>query len=225
MYNDNDQYMKVTDISNKYITNVDNKALMKSKLYSKNQQLLYSSQGEFIVNDKCLTTNMDGDLVYFDDCKKDKNQTWELYNDKITLSEQKNKCLTSDNGNLKVLECKNDNEMQNWNVEQPDVNKSTDYVLPKYKGKIVVLVESDNPWYLNKDITIPLQYSNKYDEFSKKCGNIDYNKDEEYAQYSQNTEHFTQNIESDNTTQTHIILLLLLIVGALIFYKCIIKKN
>lgn len=213
----NDDFMKLTNISNKYLTNIDNEAKMKSKLYSKNQQVLYSMQGELMVNDKCLTSDISGNNVYFDECRKDKNQSWELYGDRITLLNGKNKCLASDDEKLKVIDCSNNNEMQSWNIEQPDVNRSSDFILPTYKGKMVVLVDSDKPWYLNNDTTIPLIYDNKYNDFSNKCGKF------ESDLQKNNIEHFTE--KENNKNQTHIILLLLVTVVILVGYKFMYYKK
>jgi Ricin-type beta-trefoil lectin domain len=227
MYNEDSNCMKLANISDKYLTNIDDKAKMKSKVYSKNQKVLYNIQGELMVDDKCLTSDISGNDVYFDECRKDKNQAWQLYDDKIVLSEDKSKCLTSDNTQLKVTDCDNKNEMQSWNVEHPDVNKSTDYILPKYKGKMVVLVDSDHPWYLNNDTTIPMAYSNKFNDYSNQCGNFDI-APEVVSCNDKGTEHFTDNTDNtdnkENKTQTHIILLLIAIVIIMVVYK-VYSKN
>ncbi len=43
--------------------------------------------------------------------------------------------------------------------ELPDINANKIDTNKRYKGKTVVLVDSDNPWYQN-DTTVPIEYKN-----------------------------------------------------------------
>ena len=65
--NENSDIIKLTNIKNKYLTRINDKAKMKSKLFSNNQSVAYTTQGELIINGKCLTQKQN-DQVEFDKC-------------------------------------------------------------------------------------------------------------------------------------------------------------
>ncbi len=225
--NDKEQ-IKIVDTENKYLTMVDNKAKMKSKMFSNNQSVSYSAQGELIVNDNCLTVKPDN-KVKFDKCTKEKNQLWNMDNDKIYPHSAPNMCLFSDNEKVELKDCFDDNGSNDENikmsVEDQDTERTSDYQLKKYKGKTIVLVESDNPWYLNKDSTIPMKYK-KDIELTKKQyrNNADYG-----SHHNTEFEHFSEKNnnkeENDSISQNQIILLLLMIVVILFVYKKILNSS
>ncbi|ATZ80374.1 hypothetical protein BMW23_0316 [Bodo saltans virus] len=132
--------------------------------------------------------------------------------------------LTIDNDYINIGH-NNDSEL--IDIESIDT-KSTDINYAKYKGKVVVLVDSNNPWYMNTDNTIPLQYTNtnpiKYSDSS-----IENKEDIAHAKYEHfknSNENLNENENTDikNNAQT-IILILLFIVFVLIIYKFYIKDD
>lgn len=86
-----------------------------------------------------------------------------------------------------------------------------DYNSEKYKGKGVVLVDSDNPWYLNDDESIPwpiqrVQTKGESIKVAKEVVVVD-NKPKQVEE------------KDDEKSQTNIIFILLVIFVILILYK------
>jgi hypothetical protein len=208
---DNDK-IKLTNVENNYITMVNGKPKLKGKRYSKNQLISYNAQGELMINDKCLTKNQNE--IVFSDCTKQDNQMWKIYEDKISPSADNNKCLTSNNEEIILSEC-NNTDVQSWNMEYPDINKTTDTHYPEQKGRSVVLVDSDNPWYLNIDTTIPLLYDTKLN-----LENMKYKNHADIEEYNKKRiEHFENTNNTDDNVQTHILILLGILIIILGVYK------
>ena len=99
------------------------------------------------------------------------------------------------------------NENNNNNTYKP-IN---DYDSEKYKGKGVVLVDSDNPWYLNDDESIPWPQVDRVpsQQSTKVVKNVIV------------TDNKTTHVEEkeEEKSQTNIIFLLLIIFVILILYK------
>jgi hypothetical protein len=93
-----------------YLTNNDNKAKMETNLSSSKQDISYNTQGELIIDGKCLT-NIEGNSYTNDEYSDDSE----------------------------------------WDVNMSNINIDPNNY--EYKGKTVVLVNSNNPWYINTDIT------------------------------------------------------------------------
>lgn len=166
LFNGDMRDMKLTSTSGKYLTMIDNEgnkklARVKSKQNSERQTLSYNAQGELISDGKCLTYSDQNTPVFFDSCDtNNKYQKWNLENGKIKAHTEYDKCLTVGNSDsVHLKECQDIDE-QTWDSEESDVRTSSDYGWDKYRGKTVVLVASDNPWYINKDTTYPVKYSN-----------------------------------------------------------------
>jgi len=74
-----------------------------------------------------------------------------------------------------VVESCDDSDKQSWQTEQSSDDSIDPFKWTDYFGKTVVLVEADDPWYLNKDTTLPLKYvSGKFDQDLKYRQNADY---------------------------------------------------
>jgi hypothetical protein len=166
LFNGDMRDMKLTSsASGKYLTMVDSEgnkklARIKSKQNSERQTLSYNVQGELISDGKCLTYLDQNTPVFFDSCDtNNKHQKWNLENGKIKAHTEYDKCLAVGNSDSVYLKGCQDIDEQTWNTEDPDVGTSSDFGWDKYKGKNVVLVASDNPWYINKDDTYPVKYS------------------------------------------------------------------
>lgn len=163
-----DKNIKLMNVSNKYLTMIDNDneqiAKSRTKLGSSKQTLSYNAQGELITDGKCLTYNKNND-VYFEPCNNNKTQKWNILNDKVKPQYKYDSCLSSstDNDIINIQQCANNDE-QSWNTESSDVTNSSDYVLPQHNGKSIVLVSVDSPFYLNTDVTTPMAY--KKDELN-----------------------------------------------------------
>ncbi len=162
--------MKLTSTSGKYLTLLEGEGSstgkklvkLKSKQSSERQTLSYNAQGELISDGKCLTYSDQNSPVYFDSCEpNNKQQKWNMTNGKISPHTGHDKCLTVGNSDSVYLKECQDLDEQSWNSEESDISTSSDYGWDKYKGKTVVLVASDNPWYINEDTTYPMKFSNK----------------------------------------------------------------
>lgn len=149
--------MKLTSMSGKYITsdNESHDAIL-SISKNNNQVMTYNAQGELIINDKCLTHENSG--LYFDACNKSDKQKWTSVKNTIRPQNDKSKCVTATNSdNVNISEC-NDSISQDWVSEYTYNTNNTDFEWQNHFGKTVVLVESDNPWYLNDGSTERQQY-------------------------------------------------------------------
>lgn len=240
MENKNSDNIKLINKKHKYLTKIDNEARMKSKLYSNNQSISYNVQGELIINNECLTKKEKN--IEFSKCEKNKNQFWNIDKNKIFPVSNPDLCIFSDKENIELKKC-TDDEKTIMNIEDSDTDKTTDYRLKKYKGKTIVLVDSDNPWYLNKDTTIPMDFHNELVSTPKL-----YRDNADYSDFSNNEfEHFKTtnsfNIknkakakknnennekkgnENESLLQNHVIFLLLIVVVLLFIYKKINKSN
>jgi len=207
----NDYPIKLTNIENKYLTMIDKKPKIKSKIFSKNQKISHGKNGELIVDGKCLFGTLN-DNLYFGNCDSNDNNNddnkWIIDTNNKNVRNKNNKCLTSnDDDDIILKTCDNSISSQLWDIENSDIQSPSDYSYQNYRGKSVVLVDSDNPWYLNHDTTVQLQYDKSLYLKNNGCNDS-------------KVEQFTNDTESDTSiTQSHIILILLLIVGVLISYK------
>lgn len=219
-YKDDPHFMKLTNTETKYITKMDDDVKLKNKIYNKNQKISYNTQGELIMDDKCLTYN--NNKIYFDKCNNKTDQMWDIYDNNIHPLENPEKCLSSFGDNIEMKDCADNSEASIWNVENSDSDKSSDYRLPEYKGKTMVLVDSDDPWYLNKDVTLPIIYNKKLDLTGKK-----YQKFASYDNKLHEGREMFNNLNNDNTnnTQSQIVYLLILIIVILCIYKYLCTKK
>jgi hypothetical protein len=159
----NPNKFKLSSHDGSLITKYDNKLSLKTpQPYLQNIQ--YTVQGELMMGDKCLSTNNSSD-VYIDTCNGKINQKWFPYKNKF-VSEKNKKCLTSNDSDVITSTCDsefgrtsdndNTNDLQEWNVQETDFYLNKPVVVP---GKSVVLVDSNNPWYINKNVDrIPQKY-------------------------------------------------------------------
>jgi Ricin-type beta-trefoil lectin domain. len=151
--------MKLTHAMDKYVTMIDGNAVLKPEQESAHQSLSYNVQGELITSGKCLTYLDENYPVFYGPCAGDKKQKWHIFDNKISPQHDNHKCLTVKDNSLYIKQCNESNDKQNWTVENTNIiNSSWD----KYHGKTVVLVESNNPWYINNDTTDVME--NKYKE-------------------------------------------------------------
>jgi hypothetical protein len=155
--------IKLTDNSNKYLTVVDGNIKLKSKQTGLKQIFGYNTQGELIADGKCMTLNKNNNMIYLEDCdESNDNQKWAIGNDKIRQyisNDNKDRCVELNNDMLILNEC-NNSDIQKWNTEND--NDSNTFSWQKFKGKNVVLVEADNPWYINTDDKYELKYPREF---------------------------------------------------------------
>lgn len=151
--------IKLISTSNKYLamSHGNNKAELRVKQNTENQNLSYNAQGELIIGDKCLTYSGGSLPVYFEKCDDNNRQKWNLNGKNIVSRNDITKCLTSEENELYVKNC-SDEDSQHWDTEGSDNVSHTDYSWDKYQGKTVALVESDNPWYINQNDTVQMKY-------------------------------------------------------------------
>lgn len=151
--------MKISSMSGKYIT-ADNEAKnikLKSKAKTNDQLLSYSAQGQLVIGDKCVTyPTGSGNPLFLTDCVGDDKQNWNLVGNSIRPDVDGEQCMSSKSDIITTSNCDN-SDSQSWQTEHSDDSEDS-FKWTNYFGKTVVLVESDDPWYLNKDTTIPMQY-------------------------------------------------------------------
>jgi hypothetical protein len=160
---------KLKDYDNRYITNLDDDLVLRDKNYERYQQIIYTSNGELNINNKCINMEDNGKLS-LKKCENKIEQKWYPIDNNI-VSEKNNQCISSINQELLVDDCSNlDRETKEWTFENISGFGVNDYQYPKNRGKRVVLVNSDNPWYVNKDITqiIPYMEYKDVEEAEKK---------------------------------------------------------
>lgn len=153
--------MKLSNTSNKLLTMIvngeqTNKAAIKSKRSGSHQTLSYNTQGELMTDNKCMTYSDELSPVFFDDCTNNKKQKWDIFDNKISPQHNSEKCLTAEDDSVYVKQCTENNDNQSWVTGATDDSDLT-YAWDKYRGKSVVLVESNNPWYINSDQTVQLE--------------------------------------------------------------------
>lgn len=148
--NKNTKNIKLLSSTGKYLTgSPDKNVKIKSKQNDNKQNFSYNAQGELVSENKCLTVKNNN--VLMDDCQNSNDQKWSMVNDKITLLNDSSKCLTSNpnNDSVVISTCDDNSSIQSWDKE--DTTSNPEFKWDKFKGKNVVLVSSDNPWYVNND--------------------------------------------------------------------------
>jgi hypothetical protein len=114
------------------------------------QQIRYGPQGELMMSNKCI--GVENNNVVLQKCGDSDSQKWYPYRDTF-ISHFDRSCLTDDGGVLKALPCA-DVPQQKWLMEdlkivaEPIQERRTPW--KTRMGKSVILVEPDNPWYINK---------------------------------------------------------------------------
>jgi hypothetical protein len=140
----------------KYLTEIDGSAKMKDRIDQQNQAVSYNAQGELTVGGKCLRgKNYE---ISLETCNGSREQRWLRKEDGYRTFDD-DSCLTSDNENISLKPCDDSDDTNSLYVENQESDDSNIYVSRsvtnnKYKGKNVVLVEAENPWYANKDVTV-----------------------------------------------------------------------
>ena len=248
---DENKEFKLISNDSKYISlTPDGKLLLDSKNtngtgkdFNKYQKIMYTTDGYLKINDKCLTA--DDNKIYVDNCKEqqsilnknnlyDKNmidQKWYIYDSNYIVSQYNSKCMSHNmsefNEDVLIPETCSDKPEQMWNFEYNDIEKSTDYSNENIlNGKSVVLVESDNPWYLNTKYTVPQNYveettpdgmitlGDKYDD------NYEYSKRERYAKFFESFD----NMDGDISILKNVVCSSILILLLVLLY-CFIKNK
>jgi hypothetical protein len=152
--------MKLTSMSGKYMTadNDTKNIKLKSKNKSPDQLLSYSAQGELIIKDKCITQpSGSNNPLYLSDCVGSESQKWDIIGNSIRPESDNQKCVSYDSDDTLISKTCDNSDSQSWQTEQSE-DSNDSFKWTDYFGKTVVLVESDDPWYLNKDTTIPMEY-------------------------------------------------------------------
>lgn len=140
-----------------YLNNVKISSRQNNNLILKNnedEKINYSVKGELKLNNKCIGVstedNLDDNFVYLQTCNNEINQKWYPFEDNF-MSQFNHNCLTNDNGIIKNKKCINNDNSQKWNIEDVEQEINNEKNLWKStKGKLVMLIESNNPWYDNK---------------------------------------------------------------------------
>ena len=145
-YKGNDK-LKLLSYDGKYMTGSNGSFAMKgAQPYF--QDLQYTIQGDLLLGNNCVSANQDN--IYLDTCNGAIEQKWYPYKKSIA-SQKNNKCISDVHdpdtlsNKLELTECDQIN----------DLNE----ILIQATGKQVMLVESNNPWYVNVSADqVPAQY-------------------------------------------------------------------
>lgn len=221
---------KLIGLNGKYLSSDNNKLQLKEG-NTTNQNVSYNVQGELVMGNMCITTN-DNKEVYLEKCSKKSGQKWSPYNGNyISMMDNKfNTCLSVGNrNNIVASECDPRKESE-WTQQDIDGADIANYTWPTAKGKTVVLVEKDDPWFLNKDIVgnvthVPHKFSVSapYDTSQAHTSESKYNKTPtdfirgySYAEQAKNIEGFG---DTENNNDTFSIILLIIIILILFIVK------
>jgi hypothetical protein len=143
---------------NKYLTlNKNNTIGLDNKDKKFYQKLNYTSQGELKFGEKCISVPMDDNsndnFAYLQNCNNSTNQKWYPYRNNF-ISQFDQSCLNSKDP-ITSESCDETNENQSWITEttktviEDKLQETSDNWVTQ-KGKRVILIEPDNPWYINK---------------------------------------------------------------------------
>lgn len=143
---DNNIYMdiKLINYDGLILSNINGKAELKNYEYD-NYQNINRINEEININNLCLTNNKGN--ILFSECTNSDSQKWIFENNNL-ISKIDNKCLSYPNLILSLKDCNEGNNY--WNIKDTNINGNL-------KGKYVALVNSENPWYINKDIVDPIE--------------------------------------------------------------------
>ncbi len=119
------------------------------------QRIKYAG-GQIKLEDKCIGVNPNkwDNFAYLQDCDDSSYQSWYPYRDHY-VSEHHQRCLSDSGDQLEIEECNFADPDQSWmseslqNVIQDSFQEHRQPWKTR-KGKRVVLIEDDNPWYINK---------------------------------------------------------------------------
>jgi hypothetical protein len=236
--------IKLLSTSNKYLTMTNtNEAKQQTKTSISKQTFSYNTQGELTNEGKCLTYDPKKSSIHFDLCNDNKTQKWNIFENTISPVYNFDKCLSTDSydsDDLSLQSCVIKSDDQTWNTEGSDVTNSSDYILPTFGGKTVILVQNENPFYLNKEYTVEMNYKKdnlNLEDNIEDLENIDSTlaMNKEYAHYKSsqplaisqkiNINNNIEKFDADNNNTSYdkqIILILLLSILCIVFYKYII---
>jgi hypothetical protein len=219
---------KLMGLNGKYLSSDSGELRLKDG-NSSGHNISYNVQGELVMGDRCITTNDNKD-VSLEKCSNKSGQKWVPYNGNyISMLDNKfNTCLSVGDKNRVITKKCNPRAEPEWTKQNIDNVDHVNYTWPKIKGKTVVLVEKDDPWFLNKDIVGSIKYiphkfpkGVAYDKpirgaFKSKYKKTptDFIRGYSYAEQSQNIEGF-----DDKDSDSFSVLLLVLIIAILIIVK------
>ena len=175
--------------------------------------ILFLADGKIEYNGKCVTPSN----YSLDDCTNIEQSKFTLYDDKIMNVDSK-KCVFFDGSNFDENNC---DHVKNFDFQIQGQEGNLPY--PRWGkkfGKNVVLVSSDNPWYINVDTTTPVVADNNKQDVPAEY--TDYFVDYAYTPKKKGVEFFG-NSDDDNKFINSIIIILLIIIAIQIVY--LIKKN
>lgn len=180
---------KFNDLTNKKIGMKDNSTINKNNNILNNAITTfatYSVQGELKINGECVGVPIDFTRKYgnvqINECDNEIGQKWYIYDNHI-VSQFDKTCLANVDNELKRRHCNLTDNSQIWNINNDDKinnndnktnnnnNINVDINKEKYnisndkyantKGKRVMLIESDDPWYLHFDDDVQYDHKNK----------------------------------------------------------------
>ncbi len=145
------RHFRLMSNDNKFITMQDNEYTTRQSNGRLTQLFSYNAQGELISDGKCLTHK--GKDITAEKCgSKKSNQQWIMAKNKILPSNNFDKCIditSYDDATIKLNECNDYADTQRWSTENDESASSEKSHWKKYFGKNVVLVENNNPWFVN----------------------------------------------------------------------------
>ena len=143
---------------NKYLTlNKNNTFGLEKKDKKYYQKLNYNIQGELKLGEKCIGVSIKDNSIdnfaYLQKCNDSDSQKWYPYRDNF-ISQFDQSCLNSTDP-VTSESCDENNKDQLWTTETTktvvkDNSQETSDNWVTQKGKRVILIQPDNPWYINK---------------------------------------------------------------------------
>jgi len=143
--------------SGKVVTNIGDNLELYVPNNNASQKIKYNAVGNLIINNLCVTSDINTSNIYLDKCyntTNSMNQNWTLFENNIKKMGSNN-CLNYTTQNNK----KNDRLILSTCDEDTKwIFKNADYDLKDWNwqknkdGKVLVLAENNNPWFVSKDI-------------------------------------------------------------------------
>lgn len=155
----NSRRIKILNSENKCITNIGNTLKTRQNQKSLIQSFSYNAQGELMTDGKCLTQNNNN--VTVETCSNNNKQKWIMTKNKIFPSNDFGKCIEASalDDSIYLRNCDSLSLNQTWSTEDDSFSDmTTDPTWDKYNGKTVVLVENDNPWFINTDTAYNIKF-------------------------------------------------------------------
>jgi hypothetical protein len=163
--------------SNKYVSGTEEDNIRLTERSPSNlQKINYTTQGELKIDNLCIGISTDKNItdnyVNLQECDDNDGQKWYPYRDSY-ISEYDQSCMTQRGNTLAKEKCDFERDDQKWltmneKTVVEDKLQNREDTWRTRRGKKVILIEPNNPWYINKKSTPIGIFKQKRTELNKK---------------------------------------------------------